>query len=421
MPFSVQSFLTYAVAVVSAGEIKFSANTNAASLSVSCETSSPSFSVVSPKVVPQTYEHVVDAYLSNVAPTCTAYKAGVPCANHSSAFPPQFYCEWTGSEGTYQVGPLSAMTKPYAVEGVIQKMEVYVPCPTPPHDTVTEMTGFGGLHDPDDPEVLHLKISYGDSNTTMEEIAFDGVPGGNYVEFSNLFEPPSPPSPPQPPMIPPPYCVDAHNTLTFSYAYEQNVGCRYQSGNSIRYRSYGSKTWNQCILLSSNYGAMMVPTAYAGYGWYAHRKNTQASTWQGSWASIYMRALTSTIGCILGRRTTHYSTYDNDLEGASQKLDDDGNLWTYKDFGPMYYDECITNATTVGGNMITPYTIGFTQQTGSYWRMSSKHSSYCNSFQWVTSAGTSLGYTYLSSLVRSQTDVNCMVGFIECEPDDRSD
>jgi hypothetical protein len=146
----------------------------------------------------------------------------------------------------------------------------------------------------------------------------------------------------------------------------------------------------------------MTPGAYSvATGWYGHRKGNNAMT--GVWATYRQAPITNTIACVVGR-DARSNTRDGTLNSS---IDYDGHRWRYQDYGLRYFDECFLLAANAGANIITPYTIG---QTGDNYWVHSVHM--CNTYEWITSNGTSFAYDSVGGGVRSSRH-SCMVGYID--------
>lgn len=237
------SFFAHAAAVATAYEIKFGSNSNAASISATCEHAGANVATMTPTVFESDFGGIVTAYMKNVEKNCIDVKYGVPCVNHSDAYPPLFWCEFSGSNGSETYGPFPAFTKAYTGADAVKHLETYMECQTPLHDKVATLSGYDGVAGT---ETLELNIKYGTSSS-LADITWDGVPSGNKITFNGLLVPPAPPAPPFPPAPPSPPPPPAWVSKTFSG--EEYTLVMKLSKNDF---CYGSSKWTDGLDFNMN-------------------------------------------------------------------------------------------------------------------------------------------------------------------------
>ena len=144
--------------------------------------------------------------LANVQSCGSVTHLRQPCVTSVTDWPALFYCAWHGQATSTVLTPVKAEREFDASDdGVKLGAHAFVTCPIP------SLSALESLHGIMDGSVISLNVSVSHFDPA-KLIPFDGLPGGDSVQFRGLLAPPPPstppplppsPSPPAPPSPPP--------------------------------------------------------------------------------------------------------------------------------------------------------------------------------------------------------------------------
>lgn len=139
----------------------------------------------------------VTARFTSVPPSCSGIGVGTPCVAPSGDLrPPLFFCAATGHYGTKVTGPYRATATNIYIGDQFFTHQSELSCPLPTFDDLLMLTGYEG-----DGFGHNLTLSVRHF-TADRVIAYEGIPGLDVVQYTNLpFHPPPlapPPTPPPP-------------------------------------------------------------------------------------------------------------------------------------------------------------------------------------------------------------------------------
>ena len=179
----------------------------------------------------------VTAQLRGVPYTCVDIPIDEPCASHTRDRPGNFFCLYTGTQGTETVGPLSAEVVPHYIEpsALPVAYAVVLHCPAPSFDGIVRISGPTSASGA---AQATLSIAHG-TRTPGEvgvNIPFEGMVGGDEVSFVELPTPPSPPSLP-PPSVPP---FTHHPVERFVYSGDEVQTLQIKTGEPFIMKAWGA-------------------------------------------------------------------------------------------------------------------------------------------------------------------------------------